>query len=313
MDRFAELAAFVRTVDRGSQAAAARELGVTPAMVGRYIRALEDRLGARLLNRTTTTQSLTEAGAALHARAIAVLEQLEAAEDVVADRQAEPRGILRVSAPMSFGVRYLAAAVAGFGAQHPELRVELAMNDRVVDLVDEGYDLALRIGRLADSSLIARRLAPCRVVACAAPAYLARHGPPAHPTDLRRHDCLLYAYAAGGAVWRFHGADGHETQVEVGGTFVANNGDAVLAAAIEGAGVLMQPSFIVGDALRDGRLVRVLPDWGLPELTINAVYPSARHLSPKVRRFVDFLAARFAGEPVWDRGLRPPKPDTCAG
>src|SRR4051794_12587951 len=162
MDRFAELAAFVRTVDRGSQASAARELGVTPAMVGRYIRALEDRLGARLLNRTTATQSLTDTGAAFHAKAASVLEQLDAAEDAVADRQAAPRGLLRVSAPMSFGVRYLAAAVAGFGALHPGLRVELALNDRVVDLVEEGYDLGLRIGRIANSSLIARRLAPCR-------------------------------------------------------------------------------------------------------------------------------------------------------
>src|SRR4051812_35953460 len=144
MDQFTELAAFVRTVDRGSQAAAARELGVTPAMVGRYIRGLEDRLGARLLNRTTTTQSLTEAGTAFHARAAAVLEQLEAAEEAVADRDAAPRGVLRVSAPMSFGVRYLAATVAGFGALHPGLRLELAMNDRTVDLVEEGYDVAIR-------------------------------------------------------------------------------------------------------------------------------------------------------------------------
>src|SRR5689334_13589793 len=178
MDRFDELAAFVRTVDRGSQAAAARELGVTPAMVGRYIRALEDRLGARLLNRTTTTQSLTEVGAAFHARATSVLEQLEAAEDAVAERQAAPRGILRVCAPMSFGVRYLAPATAGFGALHPALRIELTMNDRVLDLVEEGYDMAVRIGHLRDSSLIARRIAPCRVVLCAAPSYLARNGTP---------------------------------------------------------------------------------------------------------------------------------------
>ena len=303
MDRFAELAAFVRTVDRGSQAAAARELGVTPAMVGRYIRALEDRLGARLLNRTTTNQSLTEAGSAFHARAAALLEQLEAAEDVVADRQAAPRGLLRVSGPMSFGVRYLAAAVAGFGALHPGLRVELSLNDRVVDLVEEGYDLAVRIGRLADSSLVARRLAPCRVAVCAAPAYLAQHGAPEGPEDLREHKCLLYSYAANGGTWRFVRADGREVRVEVDGPLTANNGDAVLAASLEGAGVLLQPTFIVGDALREGRLVRLLPGWGAPELAVYAVYPSARHLSPKVRSCVDFLAEQFGDNPAWDRGL----------
>jgi DNA-binding transcriptional LysR family regulator len=303
MDRFTELAAFVRTVDRGSQAAAARELGVTPAMVGRYIRALEDRLGARLLNRTTTNQSLTEAGTAFHTRAAALLEQLEAAEDVVADRQAAPRGLLRVSGPMSFGVRYLAAAVAGFGALHPGLRAELSLNDRVVDLVEEGYDLAVRIGRLADSSLVARRLAPCRVAVCAAPAYVAQHGAPERPEELREHKCLLYSYAANGGTWRFVRADGREVRVEVDGPLTANNGDAVLAAALEGAGVLLQPTFIVGDALREGRLVRLLPGWGVPELAVYAVYPSARHLSPKVRSCVDFLAGQFGESPPWDRGL----------
>ena len=302
MDRFAEFNAFVRTVDRGSQAAAARELGVTPAMVGRYIRALEDRLGARLLNRTTTTQSLTEAGAAFHARATAVLEQLEAAEEAVADRQAAPRGVLRVSAPMVFGVRYLAASLAGFGALYPAVRVELTLNDRVVDLVEEGYDLAVRIGRLADSSLIARRLAVCRVALCAAPSYLARAGHPASPRDLRRHNCLLYAYAANAAVWRFS-KEGTEAQVEVDGDLMANNGDALRAAAIEGAGIILQPTFIVGDALRDGRLVRLLPEWRIPDLTVHAVYPSTRHLAPKVRGFIDFLVTRFGDPPQWDAGL----------
>ena len=302
MDRFTELAAFVRTVDRGSQAAAARELGVTPAMVGRYVRALEDRLGTRLLNRTTATQSLTEAGATFYARASAVLEQLDEAERSASDRQAEPRGTLRVNAPMSFGVRHLAAAVSGFCALHAGVRVEMVLNDRVVDLVEEGYDAAVRIGRLADSGLIVRRLATCRLAVCASPEYLARRGVPVTPADLRGHDCLLYAYASDGSTWTFRGERGEE-QVRLSGGLVANNGDALLAAALAGQGVILQPTFIVGDALREGRLVRLLPGYRLQDLDVHAVYPSSRHLSPKVRSFVGFLAARFRDPPPWDAGL----------
>ena len=303
MDRFAQLAAFVRTVDRGSQAAAARELGVTPAMVGRYVRALEDRLGARLLNRTTATQSLTEAGAAFYARAAAVLDGLDEAERAASADQAEPRGVLRVNAPMSFGVRYLAAAVAAFCDRHPGVRVELVLNDRVVDLVEEGYDVAVRIGRLADSGLVARRLARCRLVACAAPAYLARRGEPRTPSDLQTHNVLLYAYASdGGGAWSFLGEHG-AVAVTLTGNLVTNNGDALLSAALAGQGVVLQPTFIAGDALRAAQLVRLLPDWRLPDRDVHAAYPSARHLSPKVRSFVDFLAGRFRDPPPWDEGL----------
>ena len=307
MDRFLELSAFVRTVDHGSQAAAARDLGVTPAMVGRYIRALEDRLGTRLLNRTTATQSLTEAGGAFHAQASMILEQVDAAERAASDRQVRPRGTLRVNAPMSFGVHHLAAAVAAFGERHPAVRVELVLNDRVVDLVDEGYDLAVRIGHLPDSGLIARRLAACRMVVCASPEYLAGRGAPSAPAGLREHNCLLYAYDSAGDSWRFHGPAG-EQDVRPSGNLVANNGDALLAAALAGQGVVLQPTFIAHQALRDGRLVPLLPDWQLRTLDIHAVYPSSRHLSPKVRSFVDFLAARFGDPASWDAGLLPEAP-----
>lgn len=302
MDRFVELLAFVRTVDRGSQAAAARELGVTPAMVGRYIRALEDRLGTRLLNRTTARQSPTEAGAAFHAQSAAVLEQLDEAERSASDRQAEPQGTLRINAPMSFGARHLAAAVSGFCDRHPAVRVEMVLNDRVVDLIEEGYDVAVRIGRMKDSDLVARRLATCRLAVCASPEYLARRGEPRLPADLAGHNCLLYAYASNGATWRFHGEHGTE-EVRLSGGLVANNGDALLAAALAGQGVILQPTFIVGDAVRDGRLVRLLPGWRLADLDVHAVYPSVRHLSPKVRSFVDFLAGRFRDPPPWDQDL----------
>ena len=302
MDRFLELAAFVHTVDKGSQAAAAPALGVTPAMVGRYVRALEDRLGTRLLNRTTARQSLTEAGLAFHVEASRILDQLEDAELAASDRQTEPRGALRLNAPMVFGVRYLAAAVAEFGRLYPQLRVDLALNDRVVDLVEEGFDVGVRIGRLADSSLIARRLAPCRVVLCASPGYLAHVGTPAEPGDLRDHNCLLYAYARSTDTWRLH-REGSVVEVKPLGNLVANNGDALLAAALADAGIVVQPTFIVADALRTGALVRLLPGWSIPDLTVFAVYPSVRHLSPKVRRFVDFLAARFGERPPWEAAL----------
>ena len=300
MDRFVELSALVRTVDRGSQAAAARELGLTPAMVGRYIQGLEDRLGTRLLNRTTARQSLTEAGAAFYARASAILEQLEEADTVVSERQAEPRGTLRVNAPMSFGSRYLAAAVAEFCERCPGVQVELVLNDRVVDLIEEGYDVAVRIGQLADSGLVARRLATCRLTVCASPAYLARRGWPDAPADLLRHNCLLYAYAGNGGNWRFNGEHG-EQEVRLSGNLIANNGDALLAAALAGQGIILQPTFIAAEALRQGGVVPLMPGWRLADSSVYAVYPSARHLAPKVRSFVDYLAGRFRDPPPWDQ------------
>lgn len=298
MDRFAQLQAFVRTAERGSQSAAARELGVTPAMVGRTVRALEDRLGVRLLNRTTTRQSLTPAGDAFLAAASAVLDALDGAERAVSDQQAELRGTLRVSAPMSFGVRHLPPVLAAFGAAYPRVQVELSLNDRVVDLVEEGFDLAVRIGgSLPDSSTVARRIASCRMVLCAAPAYLAHRGVPAAPDDLRGHDCLSYSYFAPGASWSLGAAT-----VRVSGPLVANNGDALLGAAVAGQGVILQPTFIVGDALREGALVALLPDWPPRALAVHAAYPASRGVPPKVRAFVDTLAARLGGAP-WDAGL----------
>ena len=290
MDRFAQLAAFVRTVDRGNQAAAAQDLGITPAMVGRHINALENRLGTRLLNRTTATQSLTEPGTTLHAQATAILEQLEAAENDAADRQTHPTGTLRINAPMVFGVRHLAAAVASFLALHPALQIDLVLNDRLVDLVEEGYDLAIRIGRLPDSTLVTRRLAPCKILLCAAPAYLAKHGTPTQPDHLRHHNCLLYTYSPQASTWPFRLPNGRETRIQVQGNLVTNNGDALLAAAIQGAGLILQPTFIVADAIQAGLLVPLLPDYPPPDRTIQAVYPSTRHLAPKVRTFIDHLA-----------------------
>ncbi|WP_158044961.1 LysR family transcriptional regulator [Skermanella pratensis] len=303
MDRITALAAFVRTVELGSQAAASEDLGISRAMIGRHIHQLEDRLGVRLLNRTTRKQSLTEAGLAFFEKCSGILDQLSEAERVASELQAEPRGTLRVNGPMSFGSTHLASALAAYCERHPQVRIDLVLNDRQVDLVEEGYDVAIRIARMTDSSLIARRLAPIRLALCAAPEYLRRHGTPLTPADLAGHNCLLYTYSPTPLDWTLIGPDGGETTIRVTGSLSANNGDALVAAAVAGQGIVRQPTFIVGDALRNGSLVTVLPNHGLPQPSAYAVYPHARNLSPKVRSFVDFLAAHFRGVPPWDVGL----------
>ncbi len=303
MDRLGAMAVFARVVEMESFSGAARDLGLSKSADSKRVGRLEDRMGLRLLNRTTRRLSLTEAGAAFYQGCRRVVAEAEAAERAVTRLARAPRGRLRVNAPMSFGVRHLAPALPDFMARYPELTVDLALNDRVVDLVEEGFDLAIRIARLADSSLIARRLAPNRLVLCAAPAYLERHGAPRAVADLKGHECLLYSYLAAGGVWRLCGPGG-ERRLRVTGRLRINNGDALLAAALGGFGVALLPCFICGQDLRAGRLIHVLPEWSGPaDTAIAAVYPASRNLSPKVRVFVDFLAERFGPMPYWDEGL----------
>ena len=302
-DRLAAIAVFAKVVELNGFSAAARELGISKSAVSKRIARLEDEMGARLMNRTTRRLSLSEAGLAFYQGAQRVLAEAEAAEAAVTRLSAAPRGVLKVNAPMSFGVCHVAPALPAFMAEYPELAVELDLNDRVVDLIDEGYDLAVRVARLTDSSLIARRLAPSRSILCAAPGYLARHGAPLDLAGLAGHECLLYAYLTSGDRWRFHGPGG-ERQVRVAGRLRVNNGDALLQAAIGGLGIALLPSFICGAELRAGRLVQLLPEWnGHSGVDIFAVYPASRNLSPKVRVFIDFLAARFGPRPYWDEGL----------
>lgn len=299
MDRLTAMEVFVRVVERGSFIAAAEELRLSRAMVSKHVQDLEERLGVRLLNRTTRRIALTEAGRAYFERCAQILADVEEAEDAAGALQSEPRGTLRLNAPMSFGIIHLAPAIADFSAAHPGVAVDVALNDRVVDLIEEGYDLAVRIGRLADSSLIARRLAPCRLVACASPDYLRAHGEPGHPEDLTRHNCLGYSYWVSRDEWRFEGPDG-PISVCISGNLRANNGDALRVAALHGQGIVLQPTFLVGDDLVSGRLVPLLRQFQLPELGIFAVYPPGRHLAAKVRSFVTFLAARYGEHPAWD-------------
>ena len=299
MDQLTGMAVFAKVVETGTFTGAAEALGLSKGAVSKQIARLEDRLGARLLNRTTRRSSLTEVGAAFYERCRRIVAEAEEAELAVTRLHTEPRGTLRVNLPMSFGLLHIASAVPDFMAAYPEINLDLTLDDRVVDVVDEGYDIVIRITDLPDSSLIARRLAPFHIATCAAPAYWDAHGRPRHPGELRNHACLLYSYLSNLNEWRYRGPDG-PFAVRVDGPLRGNNGEMLRTAALAGRGVIRSPTFIVGCDLQSGRLERVLSEFEEEDRGIYAVYPHNRHLSAKVRAFVDFMAARFA-DPEWDR------------
>lgn len=305
MDRLTLLQTFVAVADTGGFSAAAERLGLSRAMASRHIQVLEDRLGVRLLHRTTRRVSLSQAGLGYLERAQRLLADFDDAETEVRGERAAPRGTLRVNGPVSFGRAHLAAALPSFLEQHPGLTVELTVNDRIVDLIEEGYDVAIRIGRLSDSSLIAKCLGTVEVRLAASPAYLAKHGLPTEPSDLGDHTWLGYTYSTGTTGLRFTSADGREAVVRLGPRLTANNGDVLTEIAAGGAGVILQPSFILGPYLADGRLVPVLPGWGVPDLDIHAVHHQSRHVAAKVRAFVDHLAECFR-VPPWASSTMPP-------
>jgi DNA-binding transcriptional LysR family regulator len=302
MDRFTAMAAFTQVVDAGSLSVAARRLGLSRSAISKQLAQLENRLGARLLQRTTRRMALTEAGTDFYARCTRIVHEVEEAERGVGRLHAAPRGLLKVNAPMTFGYRHLAPAIADFLPRYPDVQVETTLNDQIVNVIEGGFDVTIRVAVLADSSLIARRLARNRIVVCGAPAYFAAHGRPSTPRDLVHHNCLNYTYLATGNLWHFVGPRGAQS-VEASGSFRANNGDALQAAARAGLGLVQLPAFIVGDDLASGALETVLEHYEDRTTSIWALYPSTRHLSPKVRVFLDFLAARFE-LPVWDP--RPP-------
>lgn len=299
MDRFTAMAVFVQVVESGSFARAAERMDMSTSACSRHVSELETHLGSRLLNRTTRKLSLTESGQAFHERAVQLLSDLEEAEQLAAQSASVPRGTLRLTCSLNFGVRHLAPAMADFLARHAQLRFDVSVSDRIVDLVEDGYDLAVRIGQVGSTNLVARKLGEMRVVICASPDYLARHGTPQTPADLVSHNCFTYANVAQPGLWRFLDAEGREQTVNVAGNVHANNGDMLCALAVGGAGIVNEPDFIVGPDVRAGRLVRLLPGWQGLRADIWAVYPSRRHLSAKVRVFVDFLAQRFAGAGDW--------------
>ena len=302
LDQVTGMRVFMRVAAIGSLAGAGRALGLSQTAVTNHVDAIEARLGATLLRRTTRRLTLTEAGRGYLEACERILAEIEEAETLAAAGQAEPCGRLRLSVPVSFGTRQIAPRMAAFAALYPKVAVEFGLNDRVVDLVEEGWDLAIRIGWLTDSSLVARRLAPCRMAVCASPAYLAAHGVPRMLPDLTRHNCLGFTLrdAYGTTQWSF-GENG-EVKVPVSGTFCANNGDALRAAGLAGLGIIYQPSFLVGDDICDGSLAVIELDHP-PVLAghVQAVFLRDRRMPLKTRAMIDFLAEEFAPVPPWDR------------
>jgi DNA-binding transcriptional LysR family regulator len=303
MDRLDEMAAFAAVADARSFTQGAKRMGVSGAQVSKLIARLEDRLGARLLNRTTRDVSLTDTGRAYLDRARALLEEFEALEGSIRDEDG-PTGTLRISAPQAFGAKQLDPALLDFAEAYPEVGLEVFYADRVVNLVDEGFDVAVRIGQLSDSSLIARKLAPVRMVACASPAYLQRQGTPRTPADLAKHEAILDLNTRDPTLWGF-GAGGECMEARVHGRLRFASAEACLEAAERGFGIARAPAFVAYTRLQAGTLTPLLCNFEPETVHVHAVYPHARHLAAKVRVFVDFLAKRFAGEPEWHRGWLP--------
>lgn len=298
MDRIALMETFVRVVDSGSFSEAARKGAVSRAAVSKYIFVLEEYLGIRLLNRTTRQLHLTVEGELYYQRCRKILEEITETEQTVTHLHAAPRGLLRVSAPMSFGIRHLSPAIADFLLAFPGVEIDMVLNDRFVDLLEEGFDVAVRIGVLEASTLMARRLASTKLVLCASPAYVARHGEPREPEDLTQHACLSYSYTATPTIWRFS-QGGEERVVRVKGPLQANNGGAVRAAVQAGVGMAILPDFLIDEDLRARTLIPLLPEFDLPHPGIYAVYPPTRYMSAKVRKFIDFLVDRFGTQSGW--------------
>lgn len=288
MDRLQGMEVFVKVAQLGGLSSAATQLGLAKSTVSKHLSALEERLGARLLNRTTRKLALTEAGEIYLERALTILASIEETETALTCHSLAPRGRLRVNAPMTFGQTRLTPLLASFIQTYPEIRIELTLNDRRVDVIDEGFDLVVRIGRLEDSSLMARRLMSAPMICAASPAYLAARGEPLAPQDLRRHTCLRYTYSTTPGEWIFN-RDGTEERVRIEGGFSANNGDALTIAAAAGLGVAYGPDFTLEPFLQDGRLKPILCDWRGRTVDVHAVFPPQRPLPLKLRALIDFL------------------------
>lgn len=302
MDRLAAMRAFVGTVEHRSFAEAARALRLSRSAVSKHVGDLERELGVQLLSRTTRRVTPTELGQLYFDRVSAILADLDDADRVAMERQAAPSGLLRINAPMSFGTIMLGPVIADFLRDHPELRMHVTLSDDRADPVQDGLDVTLRIADLPSSSLVARKIMPVERVFCASRAYLDAHGVPETPADLRRHRALAYGYLATGNQWKLSGADG-DHWVDPHWMLCANNAELLRDAALAGQGLALLPTFIAGDALRDGRLVRVLADWEPPPLTLYALYPPTRHLAAKTRVFIDFLVRAFADGDMIARGI----------
>jgi len=296
---FLDVLAFVRVVETGAFARAAERMGMSKSIVSRRVARLEEQLGARLLTRSAQGAQPTDAGSVYFARAANILADLDAASEVVADTMTQVAGPIRLTAPISFGIDYLASALADFAAEHPRVDLDVSLEDKKVDLIAGGFDLAVRIGNLADSSLIARRITTIRAVLLASPAYLEQRGRPQHPRDLNGHDLLLYANVGSGEQWRFK-VDGRWEQIRGTPRLRADNGDILREAACAGLGICILPTFIASSAIQNGKLEVILEDYPIPDSGLHVVMPPGRATTARVRALIDFLAARFGPEPVWD-------------
>lgn len=301
MDRLLSMSVFAKAVECGSFSAAGEALYMSSQLVGKHVQTLEQHLGVRLLNRTTRRQHLTEAGLAYYERVKIILAEVEAAESLAAISSGTPRGRLRINVPVSFGVHALSRRLPEYLAAYPDVSIEMSLSNRYVDLIDEGIDIAFRVGELPDSGLIARALAPYRLRLCAAPAYLAKHPPITHPADLERHECLLISYTEMRTRWNFEGPEGL-ISVPVSGKLMVDSGQALLMAACAGMGLLLQPSELVRDELASGRLVELLPDFAIPARPFHLLYAPDRRMTPKLRSFIDFAITVFGTE-TDDAGL----------
>jgi DNA-binding transcriptional LysR family regulator len=302
MDRLECIRMFVAVMETGSFARAAERLQISPGQASKLISRLETDLGVRLLNRTTRALAATEAGQAYFERMRLLLADFDALEEAVRDVSGTPRGRLRVTAPVSFGATQLAPVLVDFARQFPQIELDVSFSDRLVSLVDEGFDVAIRIGSPADSSLIARHLCEARIVVCASEAYLSEHEVPSVPSDLKSHDCIIDTNFREPGVWAFRETEGTAPLVDVTGRLRFSNAEVALAAAEAGLGIARAPSFIAGPRFRDKRLVPLLSKFEAKPLAIYAIYPPGRHLAIKVRVFVDFLIACFRNGPEWDKG-----------
>jgi DNA-binding transcriptional LysR family regulator len=293
MDRLTSLTTFVRVVDSGGFSVAGRRLNMSTTMVSNHIKALEDRLGARLLNRTTRKVSLTEVGKAYYDRCTQILAELEQADEVAGALQSKPRGILRIYTAVHV-VQFVAPVVAEFLKRYPEVKVDLTIGERTVDMIDEGFDLAIRLTPPPDSSLIVRSLATWRHVLCCSPGYLKQHGPPRQLSELADHNCLRHALHPNGDEWRFVDRNDAPASVRVSGNLISNSGEILRTSAVQGVGIWLAPAFLIADDLESGRLVRILPEYREMKFAMNAVYPHRHHLSTKVRSFIDLLSDHSA-------------------
>jgi DNA-binding transcriptional LysR family regulator len=300
MDFVRALRTFMRVVEAGNFSKAADQLSTSSAAVTRQVAALERHLDIRLLNRTTRRISLTSSGEAFVVKARHLLDEIDDAENFAPDRPQRVSGTLRLTAPLSFGVAHLAPLLAGFREHHPQLKLDVDLSDRALDLAANGLDVALRITSEPGPQLIARRIAPVRLVLCASPSYLRRHGAPLHPADLLHRETLSYSYLSWGASWPFSDSEGNMVSARVDPCVSATNGELLRDLAVAGAGIILQPAFIVRRDIALGNLVRLLPEWKAPELSLYAVYLSHRQLSARVRAFVDYLVATVGDEPEWE-------------